>query len=89
MKRTRLAAWLRTLPLWPGADVLSRGLRLLKASGLSHWQVVNPRLLRLSRSAALTSQPVSNPMTKTLERPEKAVGELYYKTLPPRKRFKR
>jgi hypothetical protein len=28
MKRTRLAAWLRTLPYWPGADVLSRGATL-------------------------------------------------------------
>jgi hypothetical protein len=51
MKRTRLAAWLRTLAYWPGADVLSRGATLKRV--LSHWQVVNPRLLRPSRSAAL------------------------------------
>src|SRR5262245_58896585 len=31
-QRTRLAARLRTADLWPGASVLSRGLRLLKAS---------------------------------------------------------
>jgi hypothetical protein len=61
MKRTRLAAWSRTLPIWPGADVLSRGLRLLKASGLSHWQVSSPRLLGLSPGTALESQTSEHP----------------------------
>ena len=50
-QRTSLAARIRTLPYWPGADVLSRGFRPLKASGLSLWQVISPRLQRPSRCA--------------------------------------
>lgn len=69
-QRTRLAARLRTLPYWPGADVLSRGSDSLKASGLSHWQVANPRLLGLTPSAALaslSSEPAMIPIRRKSE----------------------
>jgi len=48
-----------TGPLWPGRAVLSRGLRLLKAVHQSHWLALTPRLLRLSRSAAVRGRTIS------------------------------
>jgi hypothetical protein len=47
-RRTRLAARLRTLPNGRGPTCCPEP-KGLKASGLSHWQVSSPRLLRLSR----------------------------------------
>jgi hypothetical protein len=73
VRRTRLAARLRTAELWPGASVLSSG-ETLKAFGLSSRQVSNPRLLGLFPSAGLGKpftwkQP---PMTTTTKSPGEA-----------------
>jgi len=64
-----------------GGRAVQRVLGPLKASGLSHWQVVNPRLLRLSRSAGFDKQISEHHPCKTFPTAPTLIGRL---SIPPR-----